>query len=68
MVGHEKFYSPDEEESLADVLDAFMRRTEQLVPGLVGASRAWDRVLNAARLHEGVPDAERDAILAQFAR
>jgi len=68
VVGHEKFYSPDEEESLEAVLEAFVRRTEQLVPGIVGASRAWDRVLNAARLHEGVPDAERDAILARFAR
>ena len=68
VVGNERFYSPDEEESLALALDAFVRRTEQLVPGLVGASRAWDRVLHAARLHEGVPEAEREYILARFAR
>ncbi len=68
VVGHEKFYSPHEEESLAEVLAAFVRRTEELSPGLVGASRAWDRVIAVARLDERVPDAERDHILARYAR
>ena len=68
VVGHEKFNSPDEADELATVLAAYIARTEELVPGLVGASREWDRVLAAARLDERPPDAERDAILAQFDR
>lgn len=68
VVGHEKFYSPDEAEELDGMLGAYLRRTEELVPGLVGASREWDRVIAVARLDENVPEAERDAILARWAR
>jgi aminoglycoside phosphotransferase (APT) family kinase protein len=67
VVGNEKYYSPDEETELEVALAAYIARTEELVPGLVGASRSWDRVLAAARLTEHPVDAERDAILARFA-
>lgn len=66
VVGHEKYNSPDEESALAAILAAYIARTEELVPGLVGASREWDRVLAAARLDERPGDAERGAILARF--
>jgi len=68
VVGHEKFNSPHEEDVLAEMLDAYLRRTEELVPGLVGASREWDRVLAAARLDENPGEAERAAILARWGR
>jgi hypothetical protein len=68
VVGHEKFYSPHQEHELGEVLDAYIARTEQLVPGLAGASREWDRVIAAARLDENPPDAERAAILARWTR
>ena len=66
VVGHEVFYSPAEEEALGVMLAAYISRTEELVPGLVGASREWDRVIAAARLHESPPDGERESILARF--
>ena len=66
VVGHEVFYSPHQEVELREMLAAYIARTEQLSPGLVGASRAWDRVIAAARLHEDAPDGEREAILARF--
>lgn len=66
VVGHEKFNSPHEEEPLNAMLSAYIARTEELVPGLVGASREWDRVLAAARLDERPPNAERESILARF--
>ncbi|MGC4175368.1 phosphotransferase [Demequina sp.] len=68
VVGHERFNSPDEEQALTEMLDAYLRRTEELVPGLVGASREWDRVLAAARLDEHPGPAEREAILARWSR
>ena len=68
VVGHEKFYSPDEETELGEMLAAYIARTEQLAPGVVGASREWDRVIAAARLDENPPDAERAAILARWER
>jgi tRNA A-37 threonylcarbamoyl transferase component Bud32 len=67
VVGHEKFNSPHEERALAEMLASYIARTEELVPGLVGASREWDRVLAAARLDERPPQAERDWILARWA-
>lgn len=68
VVGHEKFYSPDEAAALSVMLDAYIARTEQLVPGLVGASREWDRVIAASRLDENPPAREREAILAKWGR
>jgi len=77
LIANEKYYVQDEQSGLAGMaaathlnrlLTAFIDRTEQLVPGLVGASRAWDRVIAAARLDERPPAAERDAILSRFAR
>lgn len=68
VVGHEKYMSPLEEDALAAMLAAYIARTEQLMPGLVGASRAWDRVLATARLDEHPTEAEREAILARWAR
>jgi streptomycin 6-kinase len=67
VVGHEKYNSPDEEHDLDAALAAYIARTEELAPGLVRASRAWDRVLAAARLTEDPGDGERDAIVARFA-
>lgn len=67
VVGNEKYYSPDEAEQLEEALAAYIARTEELEPGIVGASRSWDRVLAAARLTEQPADGERDAILARFA-
>ena len=52
----------------AEALAAYIARTEELVPGLVGASREWDRVIAAARLDERPPAVERDAILARWGR
>jgi len=66
VVGSEKFYSPHQEAELGEMLAAFITRTEELVPGLVGASRSWDRVIAAARLDEHPPPAEREAILARW--
>lgn len=68
VVGHEKFYSPHQAVELDEMLAAYIARTEELVPGLVGASREWDRVIAAARLDENPPAAEREAILARWAR
>jgi len=68
VVGHEKFYSPHQEAELGEMLGAFIARTEELTPGLVGASREWDRVLATARLDEAVPAGEREAILARWGR
>lgn len=69
LIDHERrFYSPHQAAELTAELDAFIDRTERLSPGMVGASRAWDRVIAAARLDERPPEAEREAILARFAR
>ena len=68
VVGNEIFNSPHQRQELEQVLAAFIDRTEQLEPGLVGASRAWDRVLAAARLDEHPGEAERAAILARHGR
>jgi len=68
VVGHEKFYSPHQVRELDEMLAAYIVRTEELVPGLVGASREWDRVLATARLDEEVPAGEREAILAKWGR
>jgi len=66
VVGNERFNSPHQEEELTEVLAAYIARTEELMPGLVGASRAWDRVLAAARLDERPGAEEREAILARW--
>jgi Ser/Thr protein kinase RdoA (MazF antagonist) len=68
VVGHEKLYSPHQERELSEMLAAYIVRTEELAPGLVGASREWDRVIAAARLDESPPAVEREAILARWAR
>ncbi len=68
VVGSEKFYSPDEEAELAAMLAAYIVRTEELEPEIVGASREWDRVIATARLDENPPAAEREAILAKWGR
>ncbi|WP_062517537.1 phosphotransferase [Demequina gelatinilytica] len=52
---------------LRDILDGFLARTEELAPGLVEESRAWDRVIAAARLDERPSAAEREAILERWA-
>jgi Ser/Thr protein kinase RdoA (MazF antagonist) len=68
VVGHEKFYSPHQATELDEMLAAYIARTEELVPGLVGASRSWDRVIAAARLDENPPPVEREAILERWGR
>ncbi len=68
LLAHEAYYSPDDAESLAALLARFVARTEELAPGLVAKSRAWDRVIAAARLDENPPAAERDAILRVLTR
>lgn len=68
VVGHERFYSPHQQADLDNMLAAYIARTEELMPGLVGASREWDRVIAAARLDENPPQAEREAILARWLR
>jgi Ser/Thr protein kinase RdoA (MazF antagonist) len=68
VVGNEKFYTPGDAGIMAETLAAYIARTEELEPGLVGASREWDRVIATARIDEHIPDAEREAILARWAR
>ena len=68
VVGNEIFNSPHQRLELEAALTAYIERTEQLVPGLVGASRTWDRVLAVARLDERVGAAERKAILTKYGR
>jgi hypothetical protein len=68
VVGNEKYNSPHEAAELEEMLAAYISRTEELVPGLVGASREWDRVIAAARLDEHPGAEEREAILARWAR
>lgn len=68
VVGNEKYNSPHEAAELEEMLAAYISRTEELVPGLVGASREWDRVIATARLDEHPGVEEREAILARWAR
>lgn len=50
--------SPEVWPFLADAAEAYAARTEELAPGLVEESRAWDRLLQTARFDERPPPAE----------
>ncbi|MCR6712183.1 MAG: aminoglycoside phosphotransferase family protein [Demequina sp.] len=68
VVGNEQFYTPGDAGIMSETLAAYIARTEELAPGLVGASREWDRVIAVARVDEHIPDAEREAILERWGR
>lgn len=63
------YHVPDDlHPHIDESLRAYLERTEQLAPGLADASRAWDRVIAAARLDERPPVPERRALLARLER
>ncbi|MFV0633006.1 phosphotransferase family protein [Demequina sp.] len=72
VVGGSIHYVPDEHRAavtpaLGLLLKAFERRTEELAPGLIAQSRAWDAVVSVMRLDDSPPQGHRSEIRAFLA-
>ncbi|WP_159448776.1 aminoglycoside phosphotransferase family protein [Demequina sp. NBRC 110053] len=67
LLASEVHYDPPETpQELAATLAGYETRIEELSPGIVHRSRAWDAVVAAARLDERPPASERAELLARL--